>query len=102
MEIKNFTKEIDKFILSLDSQTKPRVNQMLILLQESGNYLGMPFSKSLGEGLFELRISGKVQIRAIYCFYYGYIVLLNIFVKKQDKIPRKELDLAKKRRNMLA
>ena len=102
MEIRNFTTGIDKFILGLDRSVSSRVNKTLLFLKEFGNDLGMPFSKSLGSGLFELRISGNIPIRIIYCFHENYAVLLHIFIKKQDRIPKKELDLAKKRKGMLA
>lgn len=63
----------------------------------AGNDIAMPYSKSLGEGLFELRISGKIPIRIIYCFYENYAILLHALIKKSDKIPKRELDLAKRR-----
>jgi phage-related protein len=102
MEIKNFTVDIDKFILNLDIDVSSRINKTLILLKELGHQVEMPYSKSLGNGLFELHISGKISVRIIYCFYQDCAVLLHIFIKKQDQIPKKDLDLAKKRRNMLA
>jgi phage-related protein len=102
MEIKNYTTSIDKFILRLDRSVSSRVNKTLSFLRKFGNDLGMPFSKSLSNGLFELRIYGNIPIRIIYCFHGNYAVLLHIFIKKQDQIPRKELDLAKKRKSMLA
>ncbi len=102
MEIKNFTTDIDKFILNLDFVVSSRINKTLSLLKELGSQIEMPYSKSLGDGLFELRISGKVSVRIIYCFYQDCAILLHIFIKKQDQIPKRELDLAKKRKSMLA
>lgn len=101
MEIVNFTKEIDKFLDNLKEINRSKVSRVLHLLKMAGNEIEMPYSKSLGDGLFELRISGKTSIRIIYCFHENCAVLLNIFVKKQNKIPKKELDLAKKRYEML-
>lgn len=102
MEIRNFTKNIDKFLDGLEKRTKSMVLEILDILELCGNEIEMPYSKSLGGGLFELRISGKISIRIIYCFHKNYAVLLHAFIKKQDQIPKKELDLAKKRQNMLA
>lgn len=101
MEIKSFTKDIDKFILDLDISVSSKVNSTLLFLREFGNNLSLPYSKALGDGLFELRISGKVPVRIIYCFYENNVILLHIFIKKQNKIPIKELDLAKKRKSIL-
>jgi phage-related protein len=102
MEIVSFTTDIDKFLDNLEKTFRSRVSKVLHMLMLAGNEINMPYSKSLGDGLFELRISGKISIRIIYCFHEDCAVLLNAFVKKQDQIPKKELDLAKKRQDMLA
>lgn len=102
MQIETITKDIDKFILKLDAQTQGRVLRYLELLEKYGNRLGMPYSKSLHEGLFELRVTGNKQVRIIYCFNNGVICLLNIFIKKTNRISKKEIDLAMKRFKMLA
>jgi phage-related protein len=97
MEIKNFTTDIDKFLDNLEKGTKSKVVQVFDMLELCGNEIGMPFSKSLGGGLFELRISGKIPIRVIYCFHENCVILLHAFIKKADKIPKRELDLAQRR-----
>ncbi|MEK7219100.1 MAG: type II toxin-antitoxin system RelE/ParE family toxin [Patescibacteria group bacterium] len=101
MEIRNFTTDIDKFLDHLEETTRSKVSKVLYLLEMVGNEIEMPYSKSLGGGLFELRISGKISIRIIYCFHQNYAILLNAFIKKSDKIPKKELDLAKRRREAI-
>lgn len=102
MHIETITSEIDKFILKLDIQTQAKVLRYMELLEKYGHKLGMPYSKSLHEKLFELRITGSKQIRVLYCFNKDTIYLLNIFMKKVNKIPKKEIDLAIKRLKMLA
>jgi phage-related protein len=64
-----------------------------------GPNLKMPFTKSLGDGLFELRAKGKEGIgRVFYCtMVKNKIVMLHGFIKKTQKIPKKELNIAKKR-----
>ena len=101
MEIKFFTKEIDNFLNNLDGLSRNKTTQLFEMLEMFGNNIGMPYSKSLGSGLFELRVSGKVAVRIIYCFYGGYAILLHAFIKKTEKIAKKELDLAKKRQSMV-
>ena len=56
----------------------------------------MPYTKALGEGLFEVRAKGVEGIaRVIYCLRIGKrIIILHAFVKKTQKIPLKELDIA--------
>jgi len=61
----------------------------------------MPHSKSIGRGLFELRIRGKKEIRIIYCYHRNEIVLLKAFIKKTQKIPKRFLTQAKERQSSL-
>ena len=64
-----------------------------------GSNLGLPHTKSLNDGLFELRLKSKEGIsRVFYCTKVGKnIVMLHSFVKKSQKIPKKEMDVARKR-----
>ncbi len=102
MEIKNFTTNIDEFLDGLEEITRNKIAQLFDMLEMFGSEIGMPFSKSLGEGLFELRVSGKVPVRIIYCFHEGHAILLHAFIKKTHKISVKDLNLAKKRKGLLA
>lgn len=102
MEIKNFTKDIDKFLNSLEEPIRNKITQIFDMLEMFGSEIGMPYSKSLGEGLFELRVSGKIPVRIIYCFYEGRAILLHAFIKKTYKISIKDMGLARKRKGLLA
>ena len=53
----------------------------------------------MGEGLFEVRAKGKEGIRrSLFCTVKGReVVILHSFIKKTQKTPKKDLDLAKKR-----
>ena len=64
-----------------------------------GPNLGMPFTRSMGNGLFEIRAKGKEGIgRAFFCTIVDQrIIILHAFVKKTQKTPKKELDIAKRR-----
>lgn len=70
-------------------------------MQNVGGNLGMPHTKAVDKGLFELRLKADKQIaRVFYCTIVGKrIVMLHTFVKKTQKIPKKELDIAKQRLN---
>jgi phage-related protein len=63
---------------------------------EFGPNLGMPHTKALKGGLFELRVKSKEGIaRILYCTKIGnVIVMLHVFIKKTQKIPKKELKIA--------
>ena len=69
------------------------------LIEEFGPKIGMPFTRSIRSGLFEIRAKGKEGIaRTFYCSLAGKeLVILNVFVKKTQKTPKKELALARKR-----
>lgn len=59
----------------------------------------MPHTRAMGNGLFELRLKAADGIaRVFYCTLVGRrIVMLHQFIKKSDKTPGKELDIARKR-----
>jgi len=66
---------------------------------EYGPNLGEPHTKALGDGLFEIRAKGQEGIgRAFYCTVIGKrIVVLHAIIKKSQKTPKNDLDLAKRR-----
>jgi len=66
---------------------------------EFGPNIGMPYTRPLNNGLFELRVKGKEGIaRVFYCTRIGKrIIMLHVFIKKSQKIPKKELNIALKR-----
>ncbi len=73
--------------------------RLVELLIEFGPDLRMPHSRSMGEGLFELRPRGREGIgRALYCYVIGErVVILHGFVKKTQTTPERELKIARKR-----
>jgi len=64
------------------------------LLERFGCDLQMPHSKKIKNNLFELRIRGQQEVRIFYTFHQQQIILLHGFIKKSQKILKKELDLA--------
>ena len=68
-------------------------------MERYGPDLGMPHTRAMGEGLFELRLKAAEGIaRVFYCPLVGRrIVMLHQFIKKSEKTPRKELEIARKR-----
>jgi phage-related protein len=91
---------VGKFIRGLLSPTRSKVSRLLDLLEEYGTDLGMPHAKAMGDGLIELRARGKQEVRVFYAFAYGRkIYLLHGFVKKSQTTPRKELEIARQRKD---
>ncbi|UUZ68383.1 type II toxin-antitoxin system RelE/ParE family toxin [Polaromonas sp. P2-4] len=64
-----------------------------------GPNLGEPYTKTFGDGLFELRLKGAEGIaRVFFCTLVGKrIVMLHSFVKKTDRTPLRERDVAQTR-----
>ena len=76
-----------------------RYRALALRMLEHGPNLGMPHTRSLGGGLYEIRAKATEGIgRAIYCALVGQrIVILHSFVKKSDKTPLRALELARDR-----
>jgi phage-related protein len=68
-------------------------------MMDDGPNLGMPYTRAMGEGLFEIRLADKDGIaRVFYCTVEkNEIWILHSFIKKTRKTPDKELQLARKR-----
>lgn len=92
---------IKHFLNSLDVKMRAKMYGMIKLLEEKGNQLRGPYSEHLDDGIFELRCKvGSNITRVLYFFYHeGQIILTNGFVKKTQKTPPAEIELAKKRRD---
>ncbi len=68
---------------------------------EYGWPVGMPLCRRITseKGLWEVRsnISGGRIARVLFCIYGGKMILLHGFIKKTQKTPKKDIDLAVKR-----
>jgi phage-related protein len=64
--------------------------------------IGMPLVRKLDEDLWEVRTHLAVGIsRVFFTVYQNYMVLLHSLIKKTQKAPKEDLELAKKRRNIV-
>lgn len=99
--IKDGREPVAEFIDSLDSKMAAKLVGLMEVLEEKGTDLRMPYSEYLEDGIFELRCKqGNNITRALYFFYIGKkIIVTNGFVKKTQKTPISELNIAKKRRD---
>ena len=98
-KIEYFNNDVESKILSLPDGLLARYLRLTDMMIVHGSNLGLPHTKSLSNGLFELRLKSKEGIaRVFYCTKVGKnIVMLHSFVKKSQKIPKKEMDVALKR-----
>jgi phage-related protein len=61
--------------------------------------IGMPLCRPLGDGLWEVRsnLTSNRIARVLFCFIEGRLLALHGFVKKTQKTPDAELEIARKR-----
>ncbi len=86
--LKNLSKE-DKKLIGSDIQ-----------MVQFGWPLGMPLVDNLGHGIWEVRtkLTNRCIARILFLLDGNTMVLLNGFIKKTQKTPAAELELAKKRK----
>lgn len=90
------TEPAKEFILSLDVKMQAKIVKEIELLAANGTELREPYSKYIGDNIFELRAKvGSDISRVLYFFFVGRkVILTNGFIKKTDKTPRGEKDRA--------
>ncbi len=97
--ISYYSKAIEETILNLPPGLLARYLRLTNLMIEFGPNLGMPHTRYVSEGLFELRVKGEEGIaRVFYCTIVDrQIVMLHVFIKQSQKTPKKELKIAQQR-----
>jgi phage-related protein len=65
--------------------------------------VGMPLARPLSKGLWEVRsdLPGNRIARVIFCFHEDELVALHGFIKKSQRTPKADLDLALERKKEL-
>lgn len=98
-EIEYHDEKLQEAVLSLPAGLLARFLHLTDRMLEFGPDLGMPHTRAMGSGLFELRLKSQEGIgRVFYCtLVRRRIVVLHQFVKKTDKTPPKELAIARRR-----
>lgn len=92
------TAPVEEFLDELNVKMRNKAINNLEILEEFGNRLREPYSKPIGNGIFELRIQSAGDISRIFYFFcvQNRIILTNGFIKKTNKTPRSEIALAEK------
>ena len=89
---------VEEFISKQPLKMQARIYRSIELLEIKGNALRAPYSKFLTDGIFELRTQLGTDIaRVLYFFVVGRkVILTNGFIKKTQKTPDEQIELAKK------
>ena len=88
------------FLLSLEPKMRAKAFSEIELLEKHGTNLREPYTKPLKgdkyKNLFELRVKFSSDISRIFYFTFknNTFVLLNGFIKKTEKTPKRELEKA--------
>jgi phage-related protein len=94
-------KIIVDYINNLDIKTQERIRNILKALSEYGlSLLRTTLLKKIYKNppIFELRITNKPQIRILFTPYgQNSFVVCHIFIKKTQKTPKREIEIAVKR-----
>ena len=92
-------KSVESEVLALPAGFVARFIRYAERMEIYGPDLGMPHTRAMGDGPFELRLKAAEGIaRVFYCTVVNRkIVVLHSFVKKTDKTPLRELEVARRR-----
>jgi phage-related protein len=66
-------------------------------MREHGPDLGLPHTRAMGGGLFEIRAKDREGIGRAFTVIGQRIVILHAIVKKTEQTPLRELDIARAR-----
>ena len=88
---------VKEWLYSLDKNCRKIIGKDMRTVQ-LGWPLGMPLVRSLGDKLWEIRFSLPNNIaRIIFKMIQGEMILLHGFIKKTQKTPSEDIQIAKKR-----
>jgi phage-related protein len=95
-----FSETVRLGVAGLPLDTRARYAAYTGRMKQFGANLGMPHTRAMGGGLFELRLKGADGIaRVFYCVAReGRIVMLHSFTKKTQATPKRELEIARRRK----
>ena len=90
---------VKEFLDSLDGKTAQKIVWVLNLLEDMDNIPSLYFKKLTGsDGIWECRIKYGSNIYRVFCFMQGNssVVLTHGFIKKTQKTPASEIEMAEK------
>ena len=99
-KIEFYSTKVEDNIIDWPKHLQAKFLRIVELIEKIGPHdIGMPHIKPLKQGLFEIRVKSDEGIgRAMFCTISGKIVIiLSGFIKKTQKTPDGEIEIARKR-----
>ena len=93
--VKVFNSDFKKFMEELAENDRRKINYVIEYVKTNDRLISK-FVKPIRDGIYEMRIESEGKIfRILFIFDEGnIIVLLNVFQKKTQKTPKKEIEKA--------
>lgn len=88
---------VHTFLEDLELPVRGEAYRLLALLEQFGHSLSMPIAKPIGSGLWELRLTGRPQIRMLYGFCENVPIVVLALRKQRSALPQSAIILARKR-----
>lgn len=102
--VETLNETVDSEIEALPEDMRARLARIAILIEEKGlELVGEPHVKHLEGRLWEIRLKGRSGIsRALYVTAVGKrVVIVRVYVKKAEKTPRHEIEIALSRAKLI-
>lgn len=102
--VETLNETVEKEVEALPEDMRAHLARIALLIEDKGlERVGEPHVKHIEGRLWEMRMKGKSGIsRALYVTAVGQrVVILRVFIKKTEKTPRHEIDLALSRAKLI-
>ena len=102
--VETLNETVEAEVAVLPEDMRARLARIALLIEQKGvDRMGEPHVKHIEGRLWEMRMKGRSGIsRALYVTALGQrVVILRVFVKKTEKTPRREIDLALSRAKLI-
>jgi phage-related protein len=94
---------VQDFVRKQDKVTISKIARSIDLVSVYGPDLGMPHSRYLSDGIYELRIRGKNEVRIFYIAVTAKreVIFLHAYKKRTQKMSNNEFEVALSRKKSL-
>jgi phage-related protein len=102
--VETLNETVDAEVEALPEDMRARLARIVMLIEHQGlAHVGEPHVRHIEARLWEMRMKGKSGIsRALYVTaLHQRVIILRVFIKKTEKTPRHEIELALSRARLI-